>query len=118
MPRLVGCAGSQEPNCLSLQFGEMQGDFCQFAGTSPSNPSRRPSHPRGWIGLSLTQEQGDHKFMAGKVDMQAPCSSATNQVVVEVWAPGESDKSARIEVELANDVLTILNEARLTRRLA
>jgi hypothetical protein len=26
MPRLAGCAGSPKPTCLSLQFGEMQGD--------------------------------------------------------------------------------------------
>jgi hypothetical protein len=78
-PRLGGCAGSPKPTRLSLQFGEMQGDFARLQGQRRLIPAEGPRISMGWIGLSLIQEQGDHHSIAGKVDFETPrrCSSAT-----------------------------------------
>jgi hypothetical protein len=53
-----GCAGSPEPTCLSLQFGEMQGDFAKLQGLRRRIQAEGPRISMGWIGLSLIQGAG------------------------------------------------------------
>lgn len=71
IPRLGGCAGSQKRTRLSLQDGEMQGDFAEIAGTARSCRTRKPQ------GLSLIQEQGGHHSLAGKVSFAFSLSSSS-----------------------------------------
>jgi hypothetical protein len=69
-PRLGGCAGSLKPTRLSLQFGKLQGDLAQFAGTMPSHPAETPCISVAWVGFSLIQGAGRPKFLAGKVELE------------------------------------------------
>ena len=59
-----GCAGSPEPTCLSLQFGEMQGDFAKLQGQRRLIPAEGPRISMGWIGLSLIQGAGRPSFQS------------------------------------------------------
>ncbi len=61
-PRLVGCAGSPKPTCLSLQFGGKQGDFAKLQGQRRLIPAEGPRISMGWIGLSLIQGAGRPLF--------------------------------------------------------
>ena len=53
--RLGGCAGSPKPTRLSLQIGEMQGDFAKLQGQRRLIPAKGPRISMGWIGVSLIQ---------------------------------------------------------------
>jgi hypothetical protein len=57
-----GCAGSPEPTCLSLQFGEMQGDFAKLQGQRRLIPAEGLRMSMGWIDLSLIQGAGKPAF--------------------------------------------------------
>ena len=59
---LVGCAGSPEPTCLSLQFGEMQGDFSKLQGRRRLIQTEGLRISMGCIGLSLIQGAGRPSF--------------------------------------------------------
>ena len=59
-----GCAGSPKPTRLSLQFGEMQGDFAKLQGQRRLIPAEGPCISMGWIGLSLIQEAGRPSFQS------------------------------------------------------
>jgi hypothetical protein len=60
-----GCAGSPTPTRLSLQIREMQGDFAKLQGRCRLGPAESAHISKGWTGLSLFNEQGDHDFVAG-----------------------------------------------------
>ena len=78
----------------------MQGDFAKLQGQRRLIPAEGPRISMGWIGVSLTQEQGDPHSIAGKVDLETPrrCSSATfhaGQFNVRFRAPFGHRRMAR-----------------------
>src|SRR4029078_10123043 len=77
--RLGGCAGSPKPTCLSLQFGEIQGDFAKLQGQRRLIPAECHRTSMGWIDLSLIQGAGRPHSIAGKVELETPrrCSLVT-----------------------------------------
>jgi hypothetical protein len=46
------------PTCLSLQFGEMQGDVDEMQGGGKDKPAKCRQISIVWMGLSLLREQG------------------------------------------------------------
>jgi hypothetical protein len=54
------------PTSLSLQFGEMQGDFDEMQGGGKRNPAETLWISEAWMGLSLLQEQGGYPSLAGR----------------------------------------------------
>ena len=57
---------------LSLHFWEMQGDFDEMQGGDKNNPAKSYQISRGWMGLSLLQEQGGYHSLAGTFVDLAP----------------------------------------------
>jgi hypothetical protein len=58
----TGCAGSLKPTRLSLQSGELQGDFAKVQGQSRLKSSRRRPRLNGLDNLSLFQGAGRPSF--------------------------------------------------------
>ena len=75
-----GCAGSPKPTCLSLQFGEMQGDFAKLQGRRRLIQAEGLRISMGWIGFSLFREQGDQHCIAGNVDLETPRRASRSSV--------------------------------------
>jgi hypothetical protein len=75
-----GCVGSPKLTCLSLQNGEMQGDFAKLQGERRPIPAEGPRISMGWIGLSLIQGGGRPSFHSREGRCRNSvrrCSSAT-----------------------------------------
>jgi hypothetical protein len=89
---LGGCAGSPKPTCLSLQFGEIQGDFAKLQGERRLIPAECPRISMGWIGLSLIQGAGRPSFHSreGRFRNTAPVFFGdihAAQFNVRFWVP-------------------------------
>jgi hypothetical protein len=69
---LVWLCCQSEANLSLPAIWEMQGDFAELQGRRRLVPAEDPGISMGWIGVSLTQEQGDPHSIAGKVDLETP----------------------------------------------
>src|SRR6266568_2117099 len=56
--RLVGCGCSHIPTSLSLQFGEMQGDFRKMQGGARRNLAKSHQISIVWMASPYSSEQG------------------------------------------------------------
>ena len=59
---MVAVLAVQSQPVLSLQFGEMQGDFAKLQGQRRLIPAEGPRLSMGWLGLSLVQGAGRPSF--------------------------------------------------------
>ena len=104
-----------EANCLSLQFGEIQGDFGKLQGQRRRMPAEGPRISMGWIGLSLTQGAARPSFHSreGRFRNTAPVPRRHSRSSIQCPLPGSFRTSTHGLLMSASDPKRTLRPAYL-----